>query len=107
MKLSPLSLAFAAGVLAADGEFITTCDANTLKVTGSTLTAQCRDILGTVSCSRLDLSKCLKNSYGNLSTDPVGAGYVASQQITHKLTRHLLDGEQALFYRKRPVCQLQ
>jgi len=87
MKFSPLPLAFAAGALAADGEFITTCDANTLKVTGSILTAQCRDILGTVSCSRLDLAKCLKNSYGTLSTDPVGAGYVFTNECkqAHKL----------------------
>ena len=85
MKFTLLTLVLAAGALAADGDFITSCDSTTIKVSGNILTAKCRDIIGTVSCSKLDLSKCLKNSYGTLTTDPIGVGpsYAAKDQCVN------------------------
>ncbi|KAK1756981.1 Cyanovirin-N [Echria macrotheca] len=76
MKFLSLFVLAAAGtgVLAEDGGFITSCDGSTIKVSGKYLTAKCKNILGTVACSKLDLSQCLKNSYGLLDTDPIGAG---------------------------------
>lgn len=60
------------GAMAAN--FVGSCDANSVKLSGRTLTANCRNIVGQMRCSRLDLNRCLKNSYGSLQADPTGAG---------------------------------
>ncbi|KAK4153046.1 hypothetical protein C8A00DRAFT_15692 [Chaetomidium leptoderma] len=62
----------ATGALAAN--FVGSCDGNSIKVSGRTLTANCRNIFGQLKCSRLDLNRCLKNSYGSLQADPNGSG---------------------------------
>lgn len=74
---SVLVLGFGAtGSLAAAAiNFVGSCDPNSVKVTGSgILTANCKNILGQYVCSKLDLSRCIKNSYGSLQSDPTGAG---------------------------------
>jgi hypothetical protein len=62
------------GALAAN--FVASCDKDSIKVSGGTLTANCKNIFGQSRCSKLDLNRCLKNSYGTLQADPTGAGYV-------------------------------
>jgi glutamyl-tRNA reductase len=62
----------ATGALAAN--FLGSCDANSVKVSGRTLTANCKNIFGQLKCSKLDLNRCLKNNYGRLQEDPSGAG---------------------------------
>lgn len=63
-------------LVAADGDFVTSCDSATIKVSGQYLTAKCRNIVGAQACSKLDLNNCLKNSYGNLLADPTSEGCV-------------------------------
>ncbi|KAL2268927.1 hypothetical protein VTJ83DRAFT_3773 [Remersonia thermophila] len=60
------------GAMAAN--FISSCDASSVKVNGRTLQANCRNIFGQLTCSKLDLTKCLKNVSGSLQADPTGAG---------------------------------
>ncbi|KAK3326170.1 hypothetical protein B0H66DRAFT_600304 [Apodospora peruviana] len=55
-------------------DFLNSCDANSVKVTGRILQANCKNIAGALKCSKLDLNKCLKNTYGSLQADPTGAG---------------------------------
>jgi len=79
MRLLPITgllvLAAAAPFPAAPAEnFVNSCDANTVKVTGRTLQASCKNIVGALKCSKLDLNRCLKNVYGSLQADPTGAG---------------------------------
>jgi hypothetical protein len=62
----------ASGALAAN--FAGSCETNSIKVSGRTLTANCRNIFGQYKCSKLDLNRCLKNSYGTLQPDPSGNG---------------------------------
>ena len=62
----------ATGALGAN--FVGSCDANSAKVSGKTLTANCKNIFGQLKCSKLDLNRCLKNSYGTLQADASGAG---------------------------------
>jgi glutamyl-tRNA reductase len=62
----------ATGAFAAN--FLGSCDANSVKVSGRTLTANCKNIFGQLKCSKLDLNRCLKNNYGRLQEDPSGAG---------------------------------
>ncbi|KAK0727527.1 hypothetical protein B0T26DRAFT_747839 [Lasiosphaeria miniovina] len=73
----PLRLV-AAGLAAAGSgmteNFIGSCDASTVQVSGRILTASCRNIFGALRCSRLDLGQCLKNTYGSLQADPAGTG---------------------------------
>lgn len=78
MKVSIQStLFFALAVSAAPlDNFIGSCDAGSVKVSGRTLTANCKNIVGQSVCSKLDLNRCIKNSYGQLQPDPTGAGYV-------------------------------
>ncbi|KAK3308347.1 uncharacterized protein B0T15DRAFT_524213 [Chaetomium strumarium] len=64
--------ATAAGARAAN--FVASCDKDSIKVSGTTLTANCKTIFGQSRCSRLDLNRCLRNSYGTLQADPTGAG---------------------------------
>ncbi|AEO63132.1 uncharacterized protein THITE_2043158 [Thermothielavioides terrestris NRRL 8126] len=65
----------ATGALAATAaNFLGSCDANSIKVSGRTLTANCKDIFGQSKCSKLDLNRCIKNNYGSLEADPTGAG---------------------------------
>lgn len=64
---------FATGALA-EGEFLNTCDVKSVKVSGKTLTAKCKNILGQEKCNKLELNKCIKNLYGTLAVDPIGAG---------------------------------
>ena len=54
--------------------FVGSCDASSIKVTGSTMTANCKNILGQSKCSKLDLNNCIKNNSGALQEDPVGVG---------------------------------
>ncbi|KAK3370439.1 hypothetical protein B0H63DRAFT_528160 [Podospora didyma] len=54
--------------------FIGSCDASTVKVTGRILTANCRNIAGALKCTRLDLNQCVKNTYGSLQADPTATG---------------------------------
>ncbi|KAK3936618.1 hypothetical protein QBC46DRAFT_321115 [Diplogelasinospora grovesii] len=69
-----LGLAAAAATAAADN-FIGSCDADSVKIiSGKVLTANCRQISGPLRCSRLDLNRCLKNTYGSLQADPTGSG---------------------------------
>lgn len=68
-----LALAVAANAATALN-FSSSCDANSIKVSGRTLTANCKNILGQMKCSKLDLNLCLKNRYGALEADPIGAG---------------------------------
>lgn len=79
MKLTLTCLLTAAVYVAgaiAEGEFLNTCDIKSVKVSGKTLTAKCKNILGQEKCNKLELNKCLKNLYGTIAVDPVGAGYV-------------------------------
>jgi hypothetical protein len=62
----------ATGVLAAN--FSGSCETSSIKVSGRTLTANCKNIFGQLKCSKLDLNRCLKNNYGRLAADPTGAG---------------------------------
>ncbi|OIW29394.1 hypothetical protein CONLIGDRAFT_713935 [Coniochaeta ligniaria NRRL 30616] len=54
--------------------FVASCDANSVKVSGRYLTANCKDVVGILQCSKLDLNPCLKNNYGSLQEDPKGDG---------------------------------
>jgi hypothetical protein len=73
-NLSPLVLGLVAqGAVAS--EFVDSCDSSTLKVSGRILTASCKNIFGQLKCSKLDLTRCVKNNYGRLQEDPTGAGY--------------------------------
>lgn len=62
----------ATGALAAN--FSGSCETGSIKVSGRTLTANCKNIFGQLKCSKLDLNRCLKNNYGRLAADPTGAG---------------------------------
>jgi len=62
----------ATGALAAN--FVGSCDAHSVKVSGRTLTANCKNIFGQLKCSKLDLTRCLKNVYGRLQADPDATG---------------------------------
>jgi len=74
LHLSFLSTIAVSQVLA--DNFVASCDANSVKITGRDLTANCKDIFGNLQCSKLDLNRCLKNTYGSLQEDPKGDGYV-------------------------------
>lgn len=67
--------------------FVASCDANSVKVSGRTLTANCRNISGGLQCSKLDLNRCIKNSYGSLQADPTGSGYDTHRQFRLVLVR--------------------
>ncbi|KAK0636128.1 hypothetical protein B0T17DRAFT_612904 [Bombardia bombarda] len=54
--------------------FSGSCDASTIKITGKTLQANCKNIAGTLKCSKLNLNNCLKNTYGSLQEDPTSTG---------------------------------
>jgi hypothetical protein len=56
--------------------FIASCVANSVQASGNVLTAQCYDISRNLRCTRLDLSRCLKNVYGSIQADPNADGYV-------------------------------
>ncbi|AEO56671.1 hypothetical protein MYCTH_2301832 [Thermothelomyces thermophilus ATCC 42464] len=62
----------ASGALAAN--FADSCDAKSIKVSGKTLRANCKNIFGQSTCSKLNLNKCIKNVNGRLQADPSGAG---------------------------------
>jgi hypothetical protein len=62
----------ATGALA--DNFAGSCDTNSIKFSGRTLTANCKNIFGQLKCSKLDLNNCLKNNYGSLQADPKGTG---------------------------------
>ncbi|KAL2131847.1 hypothetical protein VTI74DRAFT_4561 [Chaetomium olivicolor] len=62
----------ASGALAIN--FAASCDTNSIKVSGRTLTARGKNIWGQYTCSKLDLNRCIKNRYGTLQSDPAGAG---------------------------------
>lgn len=80
-SLTIFLLALGPGTAFADN-FVSSCDAGSVKVSGRTLTASCRNILGQLKCSRLDLNRCIKNTYGSLQADPNASGYVPiSSQI--------------------------
>ncbi|KAK4223521.1 Cyanovirin-N [Podospora fimiseda] len=57
-------------------DFLSSCDASSVRLlsSGRILTATCRNILGQPKCSRLDLSRCIKNSYGRLEADASASG---------------------------------
>jgi hypothetical protein len=71
---STIFFAFTATAAQADN-FVASCDANSVKVSGRMLTANCRNISGGLQCSKLDLNRCIKNNYGSLQADPTGSGY--------------------------------
>jgi hypothetical protein len=76
MKVAVNAIVFSAlavGSATADN-FVASCDANSVKISGRTLTANCKDIFGNFQCSKLDLNKCLKNTYGSIQEDPKGDG---------------------------------
>ncbi|KAM7210931.1 Cyanovirin-N [Rhypophila decipiens] len=54
--------------------FFNSCSDSSIKVTGKILQASCRNIKGDLKCSKLDLNKCIRNSYGTLEPDPKGSG---------------------------------
>ncbi|KAK0735363.1 hypothetical protein B0T21DRAFT_411996 [Apiosordaria backusii] len=70
--LTALAVGFAIPGATTDN-FIGSCDASSVKVSGRVITANCKNILGQLKCSRLDLNKCIKNSYGRLQADPTGS----------------------------------
>ena len=75
MKSVFCALAFGLGAMAAiASDFVGSCDASTLKLSGKILTGNCKNIFGQLTCSKLDLNRCLKNNYGRLQEDPLGAG---------------------------------
>jgi len=80
MKLSIqttfVTLALSVGGVAADGAFLASCESASVKVRGNTMTANCKNIVGILRCSTLNLNNCLRNSYGLIQTDPSGSGYV-------------------------------
>jgi hypothetical protein len=67
--------ALAASSVLADN-FVASCDANSVKISGRYVTADCKDVFNNLQCSKLDLNKCLKNNYGSLQEDPKGDGWV-------------------------------
>lgn len=73
-------VAFMLGAAAAPAapavDFSGSCEPSSIKITGTTVQANCKNIFGTYSCSKLDLNRCIKNNYGRLAADPTGAGYV-------------------------------
>lgn len=69
---SAFLVAVAAPAMAAN--FFQSCQADSVSVSGRTLTAKCRTISGSYTCSKLDLNKCLKNNYGSLQADPTDSG---------------------------------
>ncbi|KAK3984774.1 hypothetical protein QBC44DRAFT_252168 [Cladorrhinum sp. PSN332] len=74
IPLLSLSVILSSGVAQADN-FVSSCDPASVKLSGrTTLTASCSNILGQLRCSRLDLNRCIKNSYGQLQADPNGSG---------------------------------
>jgi len=68
-----------ASVAMGDG-FLSTCDPNSIELEGTTLRAFCLNVYKDLTCSRLDLGRCLRNSYGTIQDDPQEEGHV---------TRHL------------------
>lgn len=77
-----LSSALAASLVLADN-FVASCDADSVKISGRYLTANCKDVFNNLQCSKLDLNQCLKNSYGSLQADPTGDGpHFGDQCIT-------------------------
>lgn len=69
---SALLLASAGPALAAN--FFASCVADSVSVSGPTLTAKCRSITGKLTCTKLDLNNCLRNQYGSLQADETGSG---------------------------------
>jgi len=50
------------------------CESNTITVSGTILSASCRDITGSYVCTTLDLNTCIKNVGGSLQADPSSSG---------------------------------
>ncbi|KAB5576076.1 hypothetical protein GE09DRAFT_614572 [Coniochaeta sp. 2T2.1] len=61
------------GSVSAQG-FAASCDTKSIKISGTYLTANCKNIFGQVTCGKLDLNGCLKNDGGRLALDSTGAG---------------------------------
>ncbi|KAH6626715.1 hypothetical protein B0J18DRAFT_455891 [Chaetomium sp. MPI-SDFR-AT-0129] len=103
MKLTVSALALslgASGVLASN--FVASCKESTIKVSGRTLTASCKNIFGNYNCSHLNLNTCLKNRYGSLQADPDGTGPHLDQCINctneEPDTGVIVDGGPSLLY---------
>jgi hypothetical protein len=75
---SLLAVAVAASARPADN-FLGSCDANSVVINGRFIQANCKNILGSWGCTRLDMNNCLKNNYGRIQEDPSGQGYVGYQ----------------------------
>lgn len=69
---SVFALAIAGQAMASN--FIQSCEADSVTVSGHFVTAKCKTIGGTYACSKLDLNNCIKNSYGTLQSDSTGSG---------------------------------
>lgn len=80
--VAALSAAGTASAAVAIGSFVSSCDAGSVRVDGRYITANCRNIVGQYVCSRLDLNRCVKNSYGTLASNPTqsGPGYTDANQ---------------------------
>lgn len=76
MKLSLHSLACV--VLAASGaqadKFLQSCDADSIVVKDNVIRGRCWNTRGSMQCSVLDLTNCVRNDYGTLREDPNGVG---------------------------------
>jgi len=74
--------------LASGDQFGTSCDPNTIQLDGLILTADCLNVVKDMTCSRLDLGKCLKNRYGSIQDDPTGEGYENRHPFLGRLSSH-------------------
>ncbi|KAK3906397.1 hypothetical protein C8A05DRAFT_29757 [Staphylotrichum tortipilum] len=69
------AVALALGAAAAPAvDFAGSCEPNSIKISSTTVQANCKNIFGQYACSKLDLNRCIKNNYGRLAADPTGAG---------------------------------
>ncbi|KAK8124025.1 hypothetical protein PG999_003943 [Apiospora kogelbergensis] len=61
---------------AAAENFGASCEMDTVKVSGRTMTGACHDVSGALVCSKLDMNTCLTNAHGQLESP--GEGYFYS-----------------------------
>ncbi|KAK8118064.1 uncharacterized protein PG998_006345 [Apiospora kogelbergensis] len=53
---------------AAAENFGASCEMDTVKVSGRTMTGACHDVSGALVCSKLDMNTCLTNAHGQLES---------------------------------------
>lgn len=60
--------------------FLASCNPDSVKISGTIMTASCGTLSGDVVCSKLNIGQCLKNVYGSIQNDPKREGPSISDQ---------------------------